>query len=333
MPIHKVVALARASLEPLPLHELDSVDNLIAADAKDQFTARDPMEIVEDVQLIGSVDRFLGTLKLKEENVVRMRFGIGVQDSMTLEEIGARLDVTRERIRQIEAKALRRLRHPARLERFLAELGLAPDPSPSPEASGDSDDEANGEAAPEAQKAAAPKPAAPTPARPQQRTSLEPTALDKLLDQAREAGIIVEDYLEGEARRLWVHITNTPDGLNSPRRLRDAKGVSPQRVEQTGVCASGKKKFANCGRVAGRRKHQRRIPVIVARVEVVAAVDVDLDCTLDARDNGHSEESVQGCNILNRHVLHAGTLCRSMIWTTSLPTAGCRVGQHCCWPR
>jgi RNA polymerase primary sigma factor len=128
LPVHKVVALGRASMEPLPLHELDELDNLIAADAKDQYTFRDPMEIVEDVQLIGSVDRFLGTLKLKEEKVLRMRFGIGVQESMTLEEVGARLEVTRERIRQIEAKAIRRLKHPTRLDQLLRELGAAMPP-------------------------------------------------------------------------------------------------------------------------------------------------------------------------------------------------------------
>lgn len=122
LPIQKVLALTLASLEPLSLHELDSLDDLIAIDARGQFMARDPMDIVEDMQLIGAVDRFLGTLTLKEENVLRMRFGIGTQDSMTLEEVGARLDVTRERIRQIEASALRSLKHSARLDQRLRKL-------------------------------------------------------------------------------------------------------------------------------------------------------------------------------------------------------------------
>jgi RNA polymerase primary sigma factor len=128
LPIKKVLALARAALEPLPLQEIEALDDLIAADAKDQFTARDPMDIVSDMQLIGSVAKFLGTLKPKEESIVRMRFGIGLQEPMTLEEIGARLDVTRERIRQIESAALRRLKHPARLIGLLRELNGAPAP-------------------------------------------------------------------------------------------------------------------------------------------------------------------------------------------------------------
>lgn len=121
LPVHKVVALSRSSLEPLQIHELDDVDERIADDAKDQFTARDPMAIVEDMQLIGYVDRFLNTLGRKEANILRMRFGIGIRDSLTLEEIGQRFELTRERIRQIEAKTLRRLKHSTLLERLYRE--------------------------------------------------------------------------------------------------------------------------------------------------------------------------------------------------------------------
>ena len=121
LPVHKVVALSRSSLEPLQIHELDDVDERIADDAKEQFTARDPMAIVEDMQLIGYVDRFLDTLGRKEANILRMRFGIGIRDSLTLEEIGQRFELTRERIRQIEAKILRRLKHATLLERLYRE--------------------------------------------------------------------------------------------------------------------------------------------------------------------------------------------------------------------
>ena len=215
LPIHKVVALVRASLEPLPLHELDSLDDLIAADARDQFTDRDPMNIVEDMQLIDSVARFLGTLKLKEERVVRMRFGIGIQDSMTLEEIGVRLDVTRERIRQIEAKALRRLKHPARLDQLLRELNGTPTPprGESAEPSEDSDDEADGGAPTVAADTGKPqqKTATQTTPKPEQPKDSEPTAIDRLIDQARTMGVAVEDYREDGLRRIWVYITDTPD--------------------------------------------------------------------------------------------------------------------------
>ncbi len=58
----------------------------------------------------------LATLSAKEEKVLRMRFGLGEKADCTLEEVGTDLEVTRERIRQIEAKALQKMRHPARSE-------------------------------------------------------------------------------------------------------------------------------------------------------------------------------------------------------------------------
>ena len=219
LPIKKVLALNRVAMEPLPLHGIAELDDCIAADAKDEYTARDPMDIVEDMQLIGAIDRFLETIKPKEARVLRMRFGIGTQESMTLDEIGKRLDVTRERIRQIEAKALRKLKHPARLERLLHELnGAPPQRGETNEPTDDSEDEADGEA-PAVADAASPQPnpatqATPMPERP---NGSSPTALEKLLAHARAIGITVEDYPEGLGRRIWVHITETPD--NHSRKI------------------------------------------------------------------------------------------------------------------
>jgi len=215
LPMHKLVALTRASLEPLPLHEVHDLDELLALDAREQFTIRDPMEIVEDMQLIASVDRFLSTLKLKEENILRLRFGIGVQESMTLEEVGARLDVTRERIRQIEAAALRKLKNPARLDRLLHELNGAAPPKLDARAVGSTDDEADdnpplaADSSSQSTRQAIP--------RPERLSSSEHTALEKLLDHARARGITVEDFLDGVDRRIWVHIKEAPD--NHSRKI------------------------------------------------------------------------------------------------------------------
>ena len=60
----------------------------------------------------------LSTLTPREEKVIRMRFGIGEKSDHTLEEVGRKFEVTRERIRQIEAKALRKLRHACRIKRL-----------------------------------------------------------------------------------------------------------------------------------------------------------------------------------------------------------------------
>lgn len=218
LPIKKVVALNRVAMEPLSLHEIDRLDDSIAADAKDEYTARDPMDIVEDMQLIGAIDRFLETIKPKESRVLRMRFGIGTQESMTLDEIGKRLDVTRERIRQIEAKALRRLKHPARLDRLLRELNGAPLQSgQSEEPSDDSDDEDDEDTLAVAVGTPPQLKPAQAIAMPERPNSSTPTALDKLLRHSRAIGIAVEDYLEGADRRIWVHITETPD--NHSRKI------------------------------------------------------------------------------------------------------------------
>lgn len=218
LPIKKVLALKRVAVEPLPLHEIDRLDDCIAADAKDEYTARDPMDIVEAIQLIGVIDRFLETIKPKEARVLRMRFGIDTQEAMTLDEIGKRLDVTRERIRQIEAKALRRLKHPARLDRLLRELNGAPLQSgQSEEPSNDSDDEDDDDALSVASGTPPQLKPAQAIAIPERPKSSTPTALDKLLSHSRAIGIAVEDYLEGSERRIWVHITDTPD--NHSRKI------------------------------------------------------------------------------------------------------------------
>jgi RNA polymerase primary sigma factor len=65
----------------------------------------------------------LATLTPREEQILRMRFGIGEKSDYTLEEVGQRFAVTRERIRQIEAKALRKLRHPSRAKSIEAFAG------------------------------------------------------------------------------------------------------------------------------------------------------------------------------------------------------------------
>ena len=71
-------------------------------------------EVVAKNQLKEKITSILSTLTPREERVIRMRFGIGLNTDYTLEEVGQQFSVTRHRIRQIEAKALRKLRHPSR---------------------------------------------------------------------------------------------------------------------------------------------------------------------------------------------------------------------------
>jgi len=73
-----------------------------------------PAEAVININLKEQTESVLKTLTPREEQVIKMRFGLGDGSEHTLEEVGQRFSVTRERIRQIEAKALRKLRHPSR---------------------------------------------------------------------------------------------------------------------------------------------------------------------------------------------------------------------------
>ena len=66
--------------------------------------------------------RILASLTPREERIVRMRFGLGMNSDHTLEQVGQQFSVTRERIRQIEAKALRKLKHPSRIKMFFRGL-------------------------------------------------------------------------------------------------------------------------------------------------------------------------------------------------------------------
>jgi RNA polymerase primary sigma factor len=79
-----------------------------------------PYSDAENKEISGYIKKVLGTLTPKEEKVIRMRFGIGVDRDHTLEEVGRHLTITRERVRQIEAKALRKLKHPSRLKALKA---------------------------------------------------------------------------------------------------------------------------------------------------------------------------------------------------------------------
>ena len=80
-----------------------------------------PLDASIRSNLSESTTKILSTLTPREERVLRMRFGIGMNTDHTLEEVGLQFSVTRERIRQIEAKALRKLKHPSR-SKHLKEL-------------------------------------------------------------------------------------------------------------------------------------------------------------------------------------------------------------------
>lgn len=204
MPAWKVAALVRMGLEPLPLHEVSDIDDLITAEARDQWMACDPMTEVEAAQTVESVNRILGTLRPREADVLRMRHGFGIPDGMTLEEIGVQLNLTRERIRQIEAKAVRRLKHPSRKERLAIELGLRP----SPQSTLSSIDAADDLGSDLSTWAADPEPASEWP---EPRRNSTSSVTDTILAEAGEAGIAVADCLTGSERGSCFHSAEASD--------------------------------------------------------------------------------------------------------------------------
>ena len=117
--VDKIRKILRITKEPISLETPVSDDeDTHLSDLIEDKNAPVPQDSVIFHDLIRHLDKILSTLTPKEERVIRMRFGIGEKCDHTLEEVGQVFEVTRERIRQIEAKALRKLRHPSRAKRL-----------------------------------------------------------------------------------------------------------------------------------------------------------------------------------------------------------------------
>ncbi|MGH7273411.1 MAG: sigma-70 family RNA polymerase sigma factor, partial [Nitrospiria bacterium] len=116
VPAKKVDEILRLVQEPIALQSPIGDEDSKLEDFIEDKAVTSPFHRVENLEVRDSITRLLHTLTPREEEVIRMRFGIGVSREHTLEEVGHHLSVTRERIRQIEFKALKKLKHPARLK-------------------------------------------------------------------------------------------------------------------------------------------------------------------------------------------------------------------------
>jgi RNA polymerase primary sigma factor len=113
--VDKVRKVLKIAQEPISLETpIGEEEDSHLGDFIEDKKAESPLEAVISIDLSEQTNRILETLNYREEKVLRKRFGIGESCEHTLEEVGQDFDVTRERIRQIEAKALRKLRHPSR---------------------------------------------------------------------------------------------------------------------------------------------------------------------------------------------------------------------------
>ena len=119
IPLDKVRKVMKIAKEPISLETPvgEEEDSHLGDFIEDKRVVA-PSEAVVNINLSEQTKKVLATLTPREEQVLRMRFGIGEKSDHTLEEVGQKFAVTRERIRQIEAKALRKLRHPSRSKRL-----------------------------------------------------------------------------------------------------------------------------------------------------------------------------------------------------------------------
>jgi len=115
MPLEKVRKVLKIAKEPISLETpIGDEEDSHLGDFIEDKNAVQPLDFAIHANLRETTTRVLSSLTAREERVLRMRFGIGMNTDHTLEEVGQQFSVTRERIRQIEAKALRKLKHPSR---------------------------------------------------------------------------------------------------------------------------------------------------------------------------------------------------------------------------
>jgi RNA polymerase primary sigma factor len=116
VPTKKVEEVFRAIQDPIALQTPVGDEDTELEDFIGDKNSPSPYSDAERIEISEHIQRVLKSLTPKEEKVIRMRFGIGMDRDHTLEEVGKHLSITRERVRQIEAKALRKLKHPSRLK-------------------------------------------------------------------------------------------------------------------------------------------------------------------------------------------------------------------------
>ena len=125
LPAERVRWMLRTSRQPVHLERpVGDESDAELGDFIEDANISSPIDSATGSGLTGTVQGVLAGLTPREAKVLRMRFGIDMNTDHTLEEVGKQFDVTRERIRQIEAKALRKLRHPTRSEQLRSFLDL-----------------------------------------------------------------------------------------------------------------------------------------------------------------------------------------------------------------
>jgi RNA polymerase primary sigma factor len=132
MPEEKVRKVMKIAKEPISMATpIGDDEDSSLGDFIEDSNVQSPMDSATSSSLGGTTRDVLSSLTPREAKVLRMRFGIDMNTDHTLEEVGKQFDVTRERIRQIEAKALRKLRHPSRSDMLRSFLEASNEPTAS----------------------------------------------------------------------------------------------------------------------------------------------------------------------------------------------------------
>jgi RNA polymerase primary sigma factor len=117
IPVDRIRGILKMAQQPVSLQSpVGDGDEASFGDFIEDKSAENPLDLTSFSLLKDRIGDVLGSLNERERQVLELRFGIGDGNARTLEEVGAQFHVTRERIRQIEAKALRKMRHPTRLK-------------------------------------------------------------------------------------------------------------------------------------------------------------------------------------------------------------------------
>ncbi len=228
MSAHKTAGLMRLLPDTVCLHDI-SIDDLIAAGSQDAFINADPMEAASSSELSNAVHGLLETLEFKQAQILRLRYGIGGQEPMTLDEVGQCYGVTRERIRQVESKLLRRLVHAVRFAREAIEVDNLVQPRKRRRSRDQEEIEAlliennaeaylgaagtEDEADPSSEEVQETTPK--TSPRGAKKTKLSP--IDAMLSLASELEISCEDERNGPSGKVWINFVDMPDSRH--RRL------------------------------------------------------------------------------------------------------------------
>ena len=221
LPINKAAVFMRIAQDTVPI-DAEAIDDLISPSSIPEFSTPDPFDVVAASDLQRVIAGMLDEMDRKDSRILRMRFGIGVPDAMTLNEIAIQYGVTRERIRQIESNVLRKFKHPSRADKLLGLMdqvrSLTPPARQVDQNLIDDDfDQEIGDSPASPTITGSNRPAATVRDIVTKKPTRHHSTFHRLMTQALEMGVDVTMDRESASGTTWVNIKEAPD--NRQRKL------------------------------------------------------------------------------------------------------------------